>query len=201
MSIDADERARRLTQPPSSEQTRLANLLTARFPQLRIDHESANHVELSDDDLWTRISIFENVAGIGMHPGRFTAAKYVHALQLAWACLELLEREGGFATYDTQVGRVLDLSRDFEVVLATLAGAAAVKKYREAVARAEQGYEHQLEQATKAGATAKPYSAKATYAVGDIVEHSTFGTGVVRAIAKSRATIQFEQGTKVLVCA
>ena len=44
-----------------------------------------------------------------MHPGGFSAAKYIEALRFAWDCLQLLEREGSFATFDTQAGPWLDL--------------------------------------------------------------------------------------------
>jgi hypothetical protein len=33
-----------------------------------------------------------------------------------WSYLEIIEREGGFFTYDPQIERVLDLKRDFEAV-------------------------------------------------------------------------------------
>jgi len=187
------ERTKRRASPPSDEQSRLAALLQARFPQLRATHASASHIELDDRALWIQVSIFQDAAGIGMHPGGFTTAKYIEALRFAWDCLEILEREGGFATYDTQVGRVLHLASDFEAVLATLAGDAAVKKHR----RAEDSYEARLAAAT---GPAKPYSAKATYAIGDRVEHPTFGAGVVRALAPSKVTVLFEAGTKTLVC-
>jgi hypothetical protein len=196
--LDEAERTQRVTMPPTAEQSRLAGLVKLRFPRLRITHESASHIELSERKLWTQIMIFEHAAGIGMHPGGFSAAKYVEAARFAWDCLELLEREGGFATYDPQLGRVLDLSTDFERVLATLSGETAVRKHRELVALAEQSYSNQLAAATKAGA-AKPYSAKTRYIAGDLVEHPTFGAGVVQAVAPARVTILFELGTKVLV--
>jgi hypothetical protein len=34
-----------------------------------------------------------------------------------WSYLEIIEREGGFFTYDLQVERVLDLQKDFEASL------------------------------------------------------------------------------------
>jgi hypothetical protein len=34
-----------------------------------------------------------------------------------WTYLEIIEREGGFFTYDPQVERVLDLRKDFELSL------------------------------------------------------------------------------------
>jgi len=81
-------------------------------------------------------------------------------------------------------------------VLATLSGERAVELYRDTVA---QSYEHQLATAAKA-APAKPYDPKAKYTVGDLVEHATFGAGVVRSVAASRVTIQFATSTKILVC-
>jgi hypothetical protein len=196
--IDEAERTQRVTMPPSPEQSRLAGLLKLRFPRLRVTHESASHIELTERNLWTQISIFENAAGIGMHPGGFSAAKYIEAARLAWDCLGLLEREASFATYDPQLGRVLDLATDFETMLAVLSGERTVKKYREMVALAEQSYSNQVAVATKAG-SGKPYSATARYVAGDLVEHPKFGAGVVQAVAPARVTILFDTGTKVLV--
>jgi hypothetical protein len=187
------ERAERRAMPPSDEQSRLAGLVQAKFPQLRTTHASASHIELDDRALWIQVSLFQDAAGIGMHPGGFTTAKYIEALRFAWDCLEILEREGGFATYDTQLGRVLHLPSDFEAVLATLAGNAAVKKHR----RDGESYEAQLASAT---GPAKPYSATATYAIGDRLEHPAFGVGVVRALAPARVAVLFQTGTKTLVC-
>jgi hypothetical protein len=196
--VSDDERAQRRAMPPSAEQSRLAELLRAKFPKLRVTHASANHIELTQRALWVQVSIFEDAAGIGMHPGGFSTTKYIEALRFAWDCLELLEREGGFATYDSQCGRVLDLATDFETVLVTLAGDRAVKKHRDAVARAAESYESLL---ASANGPAKSYDATATFAVGDLVAHRTFGAGVVRAVAPPRVTILFQAGTKVLVCA
>lgn len=52
------------------------------------------------------------------------------ALAAMWRCAEIVEREGGYFTYDPQAGRVLDLSQDFEFIVAT---------YRRANERVERG--------------------------------------------------------------
>jgi hypothetical protein len=190
-----DTSEQRLAMPPSAEQARLAGLLRALFPKLIVTHESANWIELKDEELSTQISIFEDAAKIATNPGGFSVAKYVEAARFVWQCLELLESEAGLATYDPQVGRVLSLAKDFEIMLETLSGKPAVKLYRKLL----EGYEHQLSVAQKGGPV-KPYSAKTPLAVGELVEHPSFGVGVVRAVALARATVQFPAGTKVLVC-
>src|SRR4051812_24941654 len=43
--------------------------------------------------------------------------KAVAVWRRIWACLEVLEREGGLRTYDPQLERVLDLATDFEQVV------------------------------------------------------------------------------------
>jgi hypothetical protein len=115
---------------PSAEQLRLAELLKARFPDLRVTHQSNAHVELTEPGLGIQITLFERSAGIEAHVGGFAVAKRIDAARFAWRCLELLEHEGSFATIDQQVGRVLDLARDFELVLSVLGGRDAVAAYQ-----------------------------------------------------------------------
>lgn len=47
----------------------------------------------------------------------------------------------------------------------------------------------------------KRYSADASYAMGDAVEHPKFGVGVVTALEKGRMTVLFENGERKLVVA
>lgn len=130
----------------------LAVVLMAAMPGLvRTDKEAPGHgedidvpggemvvdppvVELTavDDASGLQITIADREAGLsvpfghGPDPAR-------GALAAMWRCAEILEREGGFFTYDQQAGRVLDLARDFELV-ASLYGRA-----QERISRRETG--------------------------------------------------------------
>ncbi|MBA2544033.1 MAG: hypothetical protein H0V17_30600 [Deltaproteobacteria bacterium] len=199
IDVSAGEDRARYTRPPSADQLRLAQCIRDRFPALKVSHSSENHVELSESRLSVQIYIFQRAAGISLHPGGYSTAKYIESLQLAWGSLEILQREGGFATYDTQIDRFLDLATDFETVLACYGGQKAVKLNRAEREKLEQSHAWQLAKALETH-TAMPYSANATYAVGDVVRHPTLGAGIVRALAPKRATILFEVGTKILVC-
>jgi len=44
-----------------------------------------------------------------------------------------------------------------------------------------------------------PYSASATFTVGDAVDHPKFGVGVVTALETGRVAILFESGERKLV--
>jgi hypothetical protein len=197
--VSRDDDMERYTRSPSAEQLRRAQLLRDRFPALEVTLSSESHIELSESRLSVQIYIFEHAAGISLHPGGYSTAKYIESLELAWGSLEILQREGGFATYDTQIERFLDLATDFEAVLACYGGPKAVKLNRAQRDKREQSHAHQLAKALEIHA-ARPYSASATYAVGDVVQHPTLGAGVVRALAPKRVTIVFEAGTKILVC-
>ncbi|HUT79305.1 MAG TPA: hypothetical protein VM285_16515 [Polyangia bacterium] len=49
--------------------------------------------------------------------------------------------------------------------------------------------------------TAKAYSVKDTLAVGQLIEHPSFGLGVVTTLAEAqKATVLFEDGPRVLIC-
>ena len=73
-------------------------------------------VELNEEKLWIQILIFDEGAGASFSfVGEAHAC--IHALRVLWDCLEILESVGGFSTYDTQLGKILDLKHDFEVVL------------------------------------------------------------------------------------
>jgi hypothetical protein len=118
------------------EKDRLAAALTARHPALErfqpdyakiaslysIDPAEARRryrqVELNESRYSLQIYLFDNAAGASFSfSGSPEESK--KALQLLWACLQLLEAEGRFSIYDAQAGRVLDLSKDFNVVLKT----------------------------------------------------------------------------------
>jgi hypothetical protein len=73
-------------------------------------------------------------------------------------------------------------------------------KPRAATPRAEKvviTWEQRL--AGKDPATAKTYSAKETFAVGDLVNHPTFGLGLVEAVRDDKADITFKAEAKTLV--
>lgn len=72
-------------------------------------------VELNDRKRSIQISIFHDEAA-----AHFSFAgdsqQCTSALQLLWDCLRVLESNGGFSTYDLQIGKVLDLDSDFDEV-------------------------------------------------------------------------------------
>lgn len=58
-------------------------------------------------------------------------------------------------------------------------------------------FEQQLE--GKDTASAKPYSAKETYAADQVIQHPTFGVGFVSAVRGDKVDITFKSDTKTLV--
>ncbi len=70
-------------------------------------------IELDDDAAAIRIVLFDDSAGVTLASGRVPCAE---ALRIVWGDLRVLERMGGFATYDPQAGRLLDLAADLEAV-------------------------------------------------------------------------------------
>ena len=73
------------------------------------------HIELNgpDGSNGIQITLFDDEASVTVpywHEG--AAARQV--FEEIWSYLQIIEREGGFFTYDQQIGRVLDLERDFE---------------------------------------------------------------------------------------
>ncbi|HEX5058842.1 MAG TPA: hypothetical protein VFV99_05745 [Kofleriaceae bacterium] len=195
----ADKDMGSYTRPPCAEQVRISHLLRDRFPSLEVTLSCENDIELTENRLGVQIYIFQREAGISLHPGGYSTALYIESLQLTWASIEILQRELGLATYDTQIERFLDLKTDFEAVLACYGGSKAVKLYRSQREKVEQSHVYQLTKALETR-SATPYNATASYAVGDVVQHPTLGLGVVRVLGPKRMTILFETGTKILVC-
>jgi hypothetical protein len=73
------------------------------------------NVELNDDRHSIQIELFDDEAGVSFsftEKGEDCAA----AVRALWGCLQVLEAEGGYRTYDPQMGRVLDLHSDFDAI-------------------------------------------------------------------------------------
>lgn len=121
---------------PQQEQLkqRIASTLMARHPTLKmyrrdysgiakargIDETEAHRLfrdmELNEDKLHIQITLFDDAAGVSFsYVGKMKEC--THALRVLWDCLEILESEGGFSTYDTQMNKILELKFDFENVL------------------------------------------------------------------------------------
>jgi hypothetical protein len=113
---------------------RLANALIAQHPTLElykrnyleiantrgIDETEAHRlfrtVELNEKNLSIQLLLFDDGAGASFSfVGEAQAC--TRALRVLWDCLQILESEGGYSTYDSQIDRVLDLKADFETVL------------------------------------------------------------------------------------
>ena len=77
------------------------------------------HIELNgptEESNGIQITLFDDEASVTVpfwHEG--AAARRV--FEEIWSYLEIIEREGGFFTYDPQIDRVLDLGRDLEASL------------------------------------------------------------------------------------
>jgi hypothetical protein len=82
------------------------------------------HLELTDPEeggYGVQITLFDNEGGVTIpfwHDGDQAAA----ALREIWAYLDIICREASYLVYDSQIGRVIDLSADFDDVLACYAG-------------------------------------------------------------------------------
>jgi hypothetical protein len=126
---------------PSKEQAkqRLAASLKARHPSFEVaqpdypeiaksrsvDESEARrlfrNVELNEPELWLQIELFDDAAGASF---AFSGPppECTNALRVLWDCFEILQSEGGFSVFDPQVDKVLDLQRDFDLVLKTACG-------------------------------------------------------------------------------
>jgi len=146
----SEETARELAGPhgadpgpidPKKEDTKrsLATALMARHPSLRlaqpdfaeiarlnnIDLSEAKRrfrdLELNEEGYSIQITLFDDAAGVAFSfSGAFEECK--KALRLLWDCLDILRSKGGFSAFDPQVGKVLNLSSDFDLVLHTACG-------------------------------------------------------------------------------
>ena len=77
------------------------------------------HIELNgppEESNGIQITLFDDEASVTVpYWHRGVAARRV--FEEIWSYLEIIEREGGFFTYDPQIDRVLDLGKDFEASL------------------------------------------------------------------------------------
>ncbi|SRR6266542_2256125 len=110
---------------PKKEQAKqqLARALVARHPGLRIAQPdfTARNIELNEERYSIQIVLFDDTAGASFSFSG-AAEECKKAMRVLWDCLEILRAQGGFSAFDTQVGKVLDLDSDFEVVLNTACG-------------------------------------------------------------------------------
>ena len=93
----------------------------SKFQNISVDDAKKmyRHIELNgptEGSNGIQITLFDDEASVTVpfwHHG--AAARRV--FEEIWSYLEIIEREGGFFTYDPQVERVLDLQKDFEASL------------------------------------------------------------------------------------
>jgi hypothetical protein len=80
------------------------------------------NIELNDRQHSIQIELFDDEAGVSFS---FTGKgeDCIAAVRTLWGCLQVLESEGGYRTYDPQIARVLDLHCDFDAVCASFCGA------------------------------------------------------------------------------
>jgi hypothetical protein len=73
------------------------------------------NIELDEKKLSFQILLFDDAAGANFS---FVGdpQRCADALHVLWDCLQVLESEGGLSTYDPQIGKVLDLNLDFDLV-------------------------------------------------------------------------------------
>lgn len=73
-------------------------------------------IELNDERNYIQINLSDDEGSIGFSPeGRGEAcAKSVRTL---WDCLRVLESEAGYAVYDLQLGKILDLESDYDTLV------------------------------------------------------------------------------------
>lgn len=121
------------------EKKRLTTALIQRHPTLELAHKDYQELarlhsidveqairrfrqlELNDKKYPLQILLSDDAAGASLSQAD-TTNDCRHTVRVLWDCLELLEKEGGFSTYDSQVGKLLDLRTDFPLVLENACG-------------------------------------------------------------------------------
>lgn len=109
--VSADSKRRR---------RRLAEALVSSISQFSADEDGSDDsgIELAAFFNGVPLQILIGADEVGMNvPYGSSANAARDALAAMFRCATIVEREGGFFTYDPQLGRVLDLSRDFDNVL------------------------------------------------------------------------------------
>lgn len=122
-----------------NQKMRLATALIQRHPTLELVHKNYQELarlhsmdvehakrhfrqlELNDTKYPLQILLFDDAAGASLSHAD-TTEDCRQTVRLLWDCLELLEKEGGFSTYDPQVGKLLDLRTDLPLVLENACG-------------------------------------------------------------------------------
>lgn len=91
--------------------------LNPEFEQaIQTDGAGIDYIELSDPGSGVQVSLFSDCAGITI-PYWHAPKDYTQLFKAIWTCLELLQTNGNFLTFDRQVGRVISLKEDFELVV------------------------------------------------------------------------------------
>jgi hypothetical protein len=121
---------------------RLAEALMERDPDLElfqrdyaniarirsIDESEARRLfrdlELNDHQNHIQVILFDDAAGLSVSLSG-SPQGCAETLRVFWSCLEVLESQGGFSTYDTQIDKVLDLKSDFAAVVEFACGMTA----------------------------------------------------------------------------
>jgi len=108
----------RIAQPDFAELARLNDIDISEAKRRFRD------VELNEERYSIQISLFDDAAGVSFSfSGAFEECK--QAVTLLWDCLEILRSRGGFSVFDPQVGKLLNLDSDFDLVLKTVCGLAS----------------------------------------------------------------------------
>lgn len=122
---------------PSKEQMkrRLSTSLIASHPELRLSERDYvalartksitedearrryRDLELSDIESGLQVLLFDDTAYITLPFDPESKSSAELRLRAAWTCLEVLAKEGSFSTYDSQLGKILNLNTDFRAVL------------------------------------------------------------------------------------
>ena len=78
-------------------------------------------IELNEERYSIQIILFDNRAAVSFSPAG-TVDECKQALRFLWDCLKTLHSEGGFAIFDPQVDKLLNLDSDLDLVMKTVCG-------------------------------------------------------------------------------
>ena len=85
-------------------------------------------LELTDLESGLQVTLFDDAAFVTLSFGPTNRNEAERRFHAAWECLRLLEKDGGFSTYDSQTGRILQLNSDSEIVLHAYVSASGIVK-------------------------------------------------------------------------